>query len=77
MDLSIEQKIAFDKYIEGHNIFITGPGGSGKSTLIKLINEYAYKKFKNIHVTALTGCAAILLNCNAKTLWLPSGNIER
>jgi len=68
MELSTEQQIAFDKYIQGHNIFITGPGGSGKSELIKKINEYAYNQGKHISVTALTGCAAVLLNCKAKTL---------
>ena len=31
MELSKEQQIAFDKYKQGQNIFITGPGGSGKS----------------------------------------------
>ena len=66
--LSIEQQLAFDKYVLGDNIFITGPGGSGKSALIKLINDHSYNNFKNIHVTALTGCAAILLNCQAKTI---------
>ena len=68
MELSKEQQIAFDKYVLGHNIFITGPGGSGKSALIKMIHQHAYKHFKNIQVTALTGCAAVLLNCKAKTL---------
>ena len=37
MELSREQQIAFDKYVQGHNIFITGPGGSGKSALIRMI----------------------------------------
>ncbi len=73
MELSREQRIAFDKYVRGDNIFITGPGGSGKTALIKKIYDHAYNKYKDIHVTALTGCAAILLNCRAKTLHSWSG----
>jgi ATP-dependent DNA helicase PIF1 len=82
MELSIEQQIVFDKYVQGHNIFITGPGGTGKSALIKMIFQHAFNHFKNIQVTALTGCAAVLLNCKAKTLhsWagigLGNGSIE-
>ena len=68
MDLSKEQRIAYEKYLEGKNIFITGPGGSGKSALIQKIYQHACSRFKDIHVTALTGCAALLLNCKAKTL---------
>jgi len=73
MELSHEQQLAFDKYILGDNIFITGPGGTGKSALIKMIFKDAYQKFKDIQVTALTGCAAVLLNCKAKTLHSWSG----
>ena len=68
MELSREQQLAFDKYVLGKNIFITGPGGSGKSALIKKIYKHAQNFEKHIHVCALTGCAAVLLNCNAKTL---------
>ena len=68
MQLSKEQQLAFDKYVQGENIFITGPGGSGKSALIKIINAHAHANYKDIQVTALTGCAAVLLNCKAKTL---------
>jgi ATP-dependent DNA helicase PIF1 len=68
MELSKEQQIAYNKYVQGHNIFITGPGGAGKSALIRMIYKHAYSQFKDIHVTAMTGCASILLNCKAKTL---------
>ena len=68
MEFSKEQQTAFDLYRQGTNLFITGPGGTGKSALIQKIYEHAYDRFKNIQVCAMTGCAAVLLNCNAKTL---------
>jgi len=68
IELSEQQQCVFDKYLLRQNIFITGPGGSGKSALIKYIYDDACSKGRNISVTALTGCAAVLLNCKAKTL---------
>ena len=73
MNFSPEQQIAYDKYMEGKNIFVTGPGGSGKSMLIKKIYEHALENGKKIQVTALTGCATVLLNCNAKTIYSWAG----
>ena len=71
--LSTEQELAFNKYIEGKNIFITGPGGSGKTQLIRHIYNDSFHRGKKIQVCALTGCASVLLECSAKTIHSWSG----
>jgi len=76
MEFSEEQQKILEKCKEGKNIFITGPGGSGKSAIIREIysrvNQQSYSNMystpKIIQVCALTGCAAVLLNCRAKTI---------
>ena len=71
--LSLEQKYAFYKYRAGSNLFITGPGGTGKSHLIKTIRQDLEQRSTKYAVCALTGCAAVLLNCFAKTIHSWSG----
>lgn len=66
--LNDEQNLVFEKYKKGENVFLTGPGGTGKSFLIKKIVNHAEENERNIQVCALTGCASILLNCKAITL---------
>jgi ATP-dependent DNA helicase PIF1 len=66
--LSPDQQYAFNKYKLGQNIFITGPGGTGKSHLIKYIRDDLVKTGQNHAICALTGCAAVLLGCCAKTI---------
>ncbi|GMO64004.1 MAG: hypothetical protein Ta2D_10850 [Rickettsiales bacterium] len=53
--LSKSQKLAFDKIKEGKNVFITGPAGTGKSYLLNCLK----KEYKNLHITASTGIAAV------------------
>ena len=65
MPFSPEQQKAYDLVIQGKNVFLTGPGGSGKSKWIQTVQSTFPKR---VQVCALTGCAAILLNCNAKTI---------
>jgi len=59
---------AFTAYEGGKNLFLTGPGGTGKSTLIREMYRHACAHGKTIQVCATTGCAAILLGCRAKTV---------
>jgi ATP-dependent DNA helicase PIF1 len=66
--LSVEQQQALTSYEDGNNILLTGPGGSGKTALIKKMVETGKINGKNVQVCALTGCAAVLLNCQAKTI---------
>ena len=67
--LNLEQREAFDAIASGQSIFITGPGGTGKSYLIQAIyNLIPERTGKHVSVTAMTGCAALLLGRYAKTL---------
>jgi len=72
-ELSPEQLAAYEKFVSGQNLFITGPGGTGKTKLVSHLIQYAKSINKNIAVCAMTGCAAVLLNCNARTLHSWSG----
>lgn len=72
-ELSPEQRHAYIQFTKGENLFITGPGGTGKTRLVKHLIDYAKSINKNIPVCAMTGCAAVLLECNARTLHSWSG----
>jgi len=72
-ELSNEQKYAYNRYVQGENLFITGPGGSGKTKLISYLVNYAKSIVKPVQVCAMTGCASVLLQCNARTLHSWSG----
>jgi ATP-dependent DNA helicase PIF1 len=80
--LTNEQKYVIDCLLEGNNVFLGGGAGCGKSYLISAIyNEFpalkkmymetkgvGLSKLPRIQLTALTGCASLLLGNKAKTL---------
>jgi ATP-dependent DNA helicase PIF1 len=68
MTLNKGQQEALKEVLLGNSVFLTGPGGTGKSFLIKTITDEFLKRDKKVAVTALTGCAALLLGKEAKTI---------
>jgi ATP-dependent DNA helicase PIF1 len=66
--LNTLQQEALEVSLQGKSLFITGPGGVGKSYLIHEIVSRLTAKGKKVAVTALTGCAALLLGNKAKTI---------
>ena len=54
-----EQQLALDDVLKGHNVFITGGAGVGKSYLVNKIVETIKTQ---LGVCAMTGCAALLIN---------------
>lgn len=61
--LNTEQKKAIKMVLEGKNVFISGPAGTGKSYIV----EYLKRKMgANIEITSTTGISAI--NIDGKTI---------
>ena len=59
--LNKDQRYAYELMALGKSIFITGAGGTGKTSCIKMFYNL-YKNSKNIAMTSTTGTSAILFN---------------
>ena len=59
--LNAKQKLAVEQTMNGENILITGPAGTGKSFTIKYIIELLKAQKKIIGLTATTGTAAFII----------------
>lgn len=67
--LSEGQKKAVMAIVEGKNILLTGPAGTGKSHTIKKISEIYKMSNLNISVTSTTGASAILIEGKTIHAW--------
>ena len=63
-----DQKEAVECAKSGKNFFLTGAGGTGKTYVIHAIQETLRTLGKDVKVTAMTGCASLLLGNRASTL---------
>ena len=63
-----DQKKAVYYAVMGKSFFLTGAGGTGKSYVIRSIVDALHREGKDVALTAMTGCAALLLGKGAKTL---------
>ena len=69
ISLTNQQLRASTAIADGENVFLTGPGGTGKSAVVSSIVEREISRGKKVQVCAMTGCASVqLYGCKARTL---------
>jgi len=73
MILTADQTKAFELMKKGHNVFVTGAGGTGKSVIIEKFYKYASEKYgdQRVHKTSTTGISA--LNIGGVTIYSWAG----
>jgi ATP-dependent DNA helicase PIF1 len=72
-ELNELQQYAINCMLANINIYITGPGGTGKTYIINEVVKLLKQSRKKVGVTALTGIAATLLNANTLHSFLGIG----
>jgi ATP-dependent DNA helicase PIF1 len=70
--LNVLQQEAVDRILQGHNIVLMGPAGTGKSFTVKYVVKELEKLRRNVAVTATTGISCCVYE-NAMTIHKWSG----
>lgn len=65
----MDQKLALEIMLGGHNVLLTGPAGSGKTYVLNEFIRRAKKEGKYVAVTATTGLAATHIGGNTIHAW--------
>jgi ATP-dependent DNA helicase PIF1 len=75
--LNEQQLSALKAVQEGHNIFITGSPGTGKSFILKYIISHLKSTNRKFAVTSSTGCSAVLIRGQTIHSYLYMGTGEQ
>lgn len=65
----MDQQLALEILLDGHNALLTGPAGSGKTYVLNEFIRHAKKAGKHVSVTATTGLAATHLGGTTIHAW--------
>jgi ATP-dependent exoDNAse (exonuclease V) alpha subunit len=65
----MDQELAIEILLAGHNAFLTGAAGTGKTFVLNEFIKLAKKSGKKVAITATTGLAATHLNGNTIHAW--------
>ncbi|CAK9103175.1 Regulator of nonsense transcripts 1 homolog [Durusdinium trenchii] len=68
--LTKAQQTVVDLVLRGHNVFLTGAAGSGKSVVLEAVNHQAKRQ---VALTAATGGAALLIGGETTHAWAGLG----
>lgn len=75
--LSPQQERVLNEVLEGHNVFFTGPAGSGKTLILEHIKYQLEKRGKIVATTAPTGAAADLIKGQTIYSWSRVGKGDK
>ena len=79
LELSKDQATALETFQQGINLFVTGPGGTGKSVLIRACVDWCNQHRRIVSITATTGVAACNVQGETIHAWsgVSSSDIDR
>ena len=81
INLNEEQMELLRELKNGKNVFITGPAGVGKTTVVNEFREWCKRNFKRLGVTSTTGVSALLIKGTTLHRWagigLGTGTVEQ